>query len=150
MTAKLWPLLCSVPEVPFRGFERGMPKQELDLFEIPVGLPAELGADAAKIVDVEPLDPDLFGRLSSTDHTAQSLSPLPILRAVLPDRPRQPSLIDAGPLRIGEVKDTLAHYEATTFPRNPRAGCELYLRRVDALFGLGKDCDGPIGPLGAC
>ena len=52
------------------------------------------------------------------------------------------------PLRIFEESDKLVHYEATTFPRNPWAGCELWLRRVDALFGLGKDGDGPIGPLG--
>lgn len=32
------------------------------------------------------------------------------------------------PVRI--VKDVAVHYSATTFPENPRAGCELTLRRL--------------------
>lgn len=36
------------------------------------------------------------------------------------------------PVRV--VKDVAIHYTATTFPNGPRAGCELYLRRM-GCFG---------------
>lgn len=41
------------------------------------------------------------------------------------------------PVRV--VAETLRVYEATTFPGNPWAGCELYVRRCRAVGGLKDD-----------
>jgi hypothetical protein len=40
------------------------------------------------------------------------------------------------------VGETLREYEATTFPKHPWQGCELYLRRCDALGYLSDDGSG--------
>jgi hypothetical protein len=42
------------------------------------------------------------------------------------------------PLRIDVKNNAFIHYEATTWPANPYAGCEMMLRRV-ALFGVASD-----------
>jgi len=41
------------------------------------------------------------------------------------------------PVRI--VGDAFRFYEATTFPKNPWAGCEMYLRRCNFLGWLKED-----------
>lgn len=43
------------------------------------------------------------------------------------------------PVRLDVKRDTIIFYEATTFPRNPWAGCELYLRRCRAFGFLEND-----------
>ncbi|MHB1674641.1 MAG: hypothetical protein ACYCSP_10365 [Acidobacteriaceae bacterium] len=58
-------------------------------------------------------------------------------------------VIDAGsfalrPFRTDAQHNEFVNYEAITFPEHPKAGCDLYLRRV-ALFGLVEDGDGPLG-----
>jgi len=50
-------------EVAFRGLDRGVTEQELDLFDISAVLAAELRASTAQVVRPEALDPDLPGRL---------------------------------------------------------------------------------------
>jgi hypothetical protein len=42
------------------------------------------------------------------------------------------------PVRMDEERNTFLYYEATTFPKNPYTGCEMYLRRCMA-FGYLKD-----------
>ncbi len=58
-------------------------------------------------------------------------------------------VIDAGsfalrPFCIDAQHNEFVNYEAITFPEHPKAGCDMYLRRV-ALFGLVEDGDGPLG-----
>lgn len=48
-----------------------------------------------------------------------------------------PSAHALRPVRI--VGDCLRIYEATTFPRAPRGGCEMYLRRCAAVGYLKED-----------
>lgn len=48
------------------------------------------------------------------------------------------------PIRVDVRNNRFINYEGTTFPKNPWQGCELYLRRVAALFGLTEDGDGPL------
>jgi hypothetical protein len=43
------------------------------------------------------------------------------------------------PVRMDKKRDTFILYEGTTFPRNPWAGCELYLRRCRAFGFLVSD-----------
>lgn len=49
------------------------------------------------------------------------------------------------PMRINERKDIFVYYEATTFPKNPRAGCDMYLRRVELMGGFAENGEGPRG-----
>ncbi len=46
------------------------------------------------------------------------------------------------PMRIDRNEDPV-HYEATTFPRGPYAGCELQIRRMEC-FGMLANRDGPL------
>ena len=48
-------------EVAFRGLDRGVAEQELDLFDISAILAAEFRASTAEVVRPEALDPDLPG-----------------------------------------------------------------------------------------
>jgi hypothetical protein len=43
------------------------------------------------------------------------------------------------PVRMDEKNNRFIHYEAITFPKNPYAGCELYLRRCSAFGHLQRD-----------
>jgi len=43
------------------------------------------------------------------------------------------------PVRAIPGKNCFRHYEATTFPNKPFAGCELWLRRCQAVGFLKKD-----------
>lgn len=47
------------------------------------------------------------------------------------------SVVALRPVRI--VNDTAVHYTATTFPNDPRGGCELALRRCDAFGYLANE-----------
>jgi len=47
-------------QITFGGLDGRVPKQELDLFQIPSTLPAKLRAGAAQVMGAEVLDPDLF------------------------------------------------------------------------------------------
>jgi len=47
-------------EIAFGGLDRRVAEQELDLFQIPAILAAELGAGTAQVVGAEALDPDLL------------------------------------------------------------------------------------------
>jgi hypothetical protein len=49
------------------------------------------------------------------------------------------------PLRIDEKRTRFIHYEATTFPENPYAGCELYLRRAAICGSIMEDGPGDLG-----
>lgn len=42
------------------------------------------------------------------------------------------------PVRVDVKNDTFIYYEATTFPKSPIIGCELYLRRCSG-FGMLRD-----------
>src|SRR5271155_3850386 len=72
-----------------------MPKQKLDLFEVPARLAAELGAGPPQVVGPEALDPDLLRRLLDdrpNGPVAQGIADLSALR----DRPQQPAVLDSG------------------------------------------------------
>lgn len=43
------------------------------------------------------------------------------------------------PVRMLEKENTIREYSATTFPKDPRAGCEIWLRRCRALGFLKRD-----------
>ena len=42
------------------------------------------------------------------------------------------------PFRIDIKNNQFVNYEAFIFPKHPKAGCDMYLRRVAALFGLAE------------
>ena len=48
------------------------------------------------------------------------------------------------PFRMDVRRNEFINFTATTFPKNPQAGCEMYLRRAE-IFGLIEDGDGPRG-----
>jgi hypothetical protein len=82
------------------GLDGRVPEQELDLFQIPSVLPAELGAGAAQVWAPKCSIPICFDNCSTTDQTAQSLS---VSRLILPlletDRSSRPSSIPAAVLQ---------------------------------------------------
>ena len=91
-----------------------MTEQELDLFEIAAGLPAELGTGAAEVVGAEVLDTDLARcMLNDVPHgpVAQALADL----AALADLPQQLPVLDPG-CRLPGVDGMLS----------PRAGRRRY------------------------
>jgi hypothetical protein len=49
------------------------------------------------------------------------------------------------PVRMDVKNNCFINYEGTTFPKNPKAGCEMYLRRAAICGGFVEDGDGPLG-----
>ena len=95
-----------------------MPEQELDLFEIAAGFPAELGAGASEVMGTEVLDTDLAGGLLDDvpdGPVAEALADF----AALADLSQQRTVLDRGgglpgvdgvldPERDGDGADTAA------------------------------------------
>lgn len=72
-----------------------MPKQELDLFEVPAGLAAEFRAGYSEVVGAEALDADDAGGLGDDGPNGQSLRLLPTFPPLERDRSSGPSSICA-------------------------------------------------------
>lgn len=62
--------------------------------------------------------------------TKAACSPVPLDPLVMPG-----TAVALRPVRFMQGDD-LRYYTATTFPRNPRAGCDLYYRRCKAFGGV--------------
>jgi len=60
-------------------------------------------------------------------------------RLSLSERMTHPQAVALRPVRMDERNNRFVNYEATTFPKNPRAGCEMYIRRLKALGFIEKD-----------
>ncbi len=83
-------------QVPFGRLDRGMPEQEFNLFEIPAGFPAELGAGSPEIMGPESLDPDLAGSLFDDRPEGPVAQGLADLLAAFPNGAEEPPFLDAG------------------------------------------------------
>lgn len=49
-------------EIPFGRLDGGVSEEKLDLFEVPAGLTAELGAGTAEVIGTEASDDDVVGQ----------------------------------------------------------------------------------------
>ena len=93
-------------EIPFRGLDGRVAEQKLDLLDRRRSS-AEFGASPPKVMGAEALDPDQLGRLLDDGPDGPVAQTFPAELSVLPDRSKQPPLVDAG--RVLPDLDSLLH-----------------------------------------
>ena len=144
------------PKIPFRGLDRGVPKQKLDLFEIAASLPAQLGAGPAEVMSPKAFNPDLLGGLLNHRPDRPIAQALPFQLPALRDcrRSRPSSIFAAAKPGVHALLDP--DVTATSgcdclcrgdrrSPSGPLAsGCPLYIRRP-VPFCAGRSRPGATG-----
>lgn len=85
--------LLLLHRIPFHGFDRGVPQEEFDLFQVAIVLPAELGARPAQVVGSKAVDSNLFGGLLDYRPDGLGTQALAYL-AALRDLSQQPPVLD--------------------------------------------------------